>query len=248
MVYDFDSAKQGDTILPSAGEIIKDSIEGRYKSFLYGLKQNAPLEFNFVFGPNMESIDAHDPPDRWEIEAIASWLTGHDEYMWLEIEQPDLETVRYRCIVTELKLLASGLEPWAFSCKVSCDSPFAYLYPETFTYNIPGARTVNLFSRSAYSGYYMPKLDLRFSGGSSISIINTSDNSRIFEFRGLPTGSPLSISVDNENMVITNSLGLDLYPYFNMNFFRLKRGDNNLIFAGNCNVSIICEFPANIGG
>lgn len=85
-------------------------------------------------------------------------------------------------------------------------------------------------------------------GGDNISIQNLSDNNRTFQFKGLPGGRSLTIYVDNKNQVITNSLDLNLYPYFNMKFMRLVKGDNLLKITGNAEVKFICEFPVNIGG
>ena len=85
-------------------------------------------------------------------------------------------------------------------------------------------------------------------GGDGISIQNLSDNNRTFQFNELPGGRSLTIYVDNKNQVITDSMDLNLYPYFNMKFMRLVKGDNLLKITGNAEVKFICEFPVNIGG
>ena len=85
-------------------------------------------------------------------------------------------------------------------------------------------------------------------GGDGISIQNLSDNNRIFQFKELPGGNSLTIYVDNKNQIITDSMDLNLYPYFNMKFMRLVKGDNLLKITGNAEVKFICEFPVNIGG
>lgn len=85
-------------------------------------------------------------------------------------------------------------------------------------------------------------------GGDGISIQNLSDNNRTFQFKELPGGNSLTIYVDNKNQVITDSMDLNLYPYFNMKFMRLVKGDNLLKLTGNAEVKFICEFPVNIGG
>ena len=85
-------------------------------------------------------------------------------------------------------------------------------------------------------------------GGDGISIQNLSDNNRTFKFKELPGGNSLTIYVDNKNQVITDSMDLNLYPYFNMKFMRLVKGDNLLKITGNAEVKFICEFPVNIGG
>lgn len=85
-------------------------------------------------------------------------------------------------------------------------------------------------------------------GEDGISIQNLSDNNRTFQFKELPGGNSLTIYVDNKNQVITDSMDLNLYPYFNMKFMRLVKGDNLLKITGNAEVKFICEFPVNIGG
>lgn len=248
MLYDFGGNGQEDVSFPSAGKLETQWIPGKLASALYGTTVDAPLEFSLVFGAHPDLIDADLPFDRWDVEVIASWLTGHNAWKWLTIDQPDLEQVRFRCLISELRLLTSGSEPWAFQCKVTCDSPYAYLVPQTFEYQINGAPQEIIFhNRSSHNGYYRPSMELLFHDGDGISIVNHTDNGRCFSFSGLPAGK-LTITVDNENQVITNNLGLNLYPKFNMQFFRLLRGDNKLTIQGDCTLRLNCAFPVNVGG
>ena len=247
-MYDFGSTTQGDVSFPSAGKIHEERLYGRYSSLFYGISQNEALEFTLVFGPTIAAVDAGVPLDRYEIAEIAGWLTGHNEQKWFEIIQPDLVPFRYKCVISDLKLITYGKMPWAFSCKVSCDSPFAYTFPETFTYNIKTSGEGILFNKSSYNGYYKPKIILSNIGSDSFSITNNSDGGRIFKFKDLPE-SVSSISIDNDAMIIKHEGGtLNIYPYFNYHFFRLVRGNNRLAFSGTADVQIICEFPVNIGG
>lgn len=247
MVYHFGSEGQEDVNFQN-GEIVEDRIPGRYDALTYGLVQNQSLEYTLVFGANMESIDANASLDRYEVEAVAAWLTGHNVRKWLTIVQDDMESFRYKCFISELKLITYGDMPWAFSCRVSCDSPFAYSVPDEYSYAVNGETQVRLFNRSSFNGFYRPKLEIAIHGGGGVSIQNLSDGNRTFEFRPLPGGNSLVIYVDNKNQVITNNMDLNLYPYFNMKFMRLVRGDNILKIRGNATVKFICEFPVNIGG
>lgn len=247
MVYHFGSEGQDDVSFQN-GEIIEDRIPGRYDALTYGLVQNQSLEYTLVFGANMESIDANESIDRYEVETIAAWLTGHSTRRWLTIIQDDMESFRYKCFISELKLITYGDMPWAFSCKVSCDSPFAYSIPEEYSYTVAGTSQVTLFNRSTFGGFYRPRVEIAMHGGNSISIQNLSDGNRTFQFSSLPGSRSLEIYVDNKNQVITNNMDLNLYPYFNMRFMRLVRGDNLLRISGDATVKFICEFPANIGG
>lgn len=253
ILYDFGSNTQGDSPIASTGEIISETLQKRARSYLYGVSQSKPLEFQLVFGVNRRSASAHKPLDRWDIQAITAWLTGHDDgkWKWLEIEQPDLETVRYRCLISELTPISEGLETWGFSCRVTCDSPFGYTYPETYCYRLTGeSKKILLFNRSSFHGAYYPRLEIFLKGGDGISIVNESDGERKFQFSGLAGFVPLILTVDNENQVIQadKRLPKSAYSYFNMNFFRLVRGDNSLVISGQGLIKIICEFPVNVGG
>lgn len=246
MVYSFGSNSQSDTKFQS-GDIVEDRINGRYDALTYGVRQNGSLEFNLVFGANVESIDRNMHLERYEIEAISSWLTGHQQRKWLSIMQDDMHEYRYKCFITDLRLITHGLEPWAFSCTVSCDSPFGYTYPEILEYPVNGTLDEIVFNRSSYNGYYKPVVELDISSGGNFSICNHDDADRTFTFTSLPTGS-YTIVVDNQNQVLTASNSLNLYPYFNSKFLRLVRGGNHLTFTGTATVRLICEFPVDIGG
>lgn len=247
MVYHFGSSGQEDVNFQN-GEIVEDRIPGRYDALTYGLVQNQSLEYTLVFGANMESIDANRSIDRYEVETIAAWLTGYSTRKWLTIIQDDMESFRYKCFISELKLITYGDMPWAFSCKVSCDSPFAYSLPEEYSYTVNGEEQVILFNRSSFNGFYRPAIEIAMHGGTDVSIQNLSDGNRTFQFAGLPGGNSLVIYIDNKNQVITDNMDLNLYPYFNMKFMRLVRGDNILKIKGRATVKFICEFPVNIGG
>lgn len=255
-VYSFDSNGQEDVDF-SSGDIVEDRISRRYDSLMYGVTQNSPLEFKLVFGASPRSLDANSHIERYEVEAIAAWLTGHNNYKWLSIVQDDMTQYRYKVIISDLTLITYGDLPWAFSCKVRCDSPFGYTYPEEYEYIVTESSEITLFNRSSYNGFYYPVVEIeRLTTAGGISITNKSDNNRMFEFKSdLPTADGLVINVDNKNQIITSwkssegiKTGMDLYNYFNFKFFRMVRGENHLTIQGNAKVKFICDFPVNIGG
>lgn len=245
MVYDIGSPDE-DGAFVSVAEIIEDRTAWRSTPLHYGAIFNKPLTFNFTFGADIKSIDKKTYLDRWEMETIASWLTCHENYKYLEIQQPDMEALRYKCIISNLEYTTYGKMPWAFKCTVTCDSPFAYLYPEQYIYNVSDSLTT-IFNNKASCKYYYPKLNITVTKGDSFSIINHSDNDREFKLSKLPNYQ-IEISIDNENEIITNSESLNLYDGFNFKFFRLLKGINDIEFVGNAIVKIDCEFPINVGG
>ena len=157
VLYSFGPTSQGDVDFKN-GNMIEDRVAGRYDALTYGLVQNESLEYTLVFGANMESIDRNEHIDRYEVEAITAWLTGHKQRKWLTVIQDDMRAFRYKCSISELRLISHGDFPWAFSCKVSCDSPFAYTYPEEFEYSINGNETIIFNNRSSRNDYYRPIL------------------------------------------------------------------------------------------
>lgn len=248
MLYNIGNNTHSAGKFASGMTIVEDKPASAWKPIFYGAKWDKKLEFDIVFGVNPARADAHKYLDRYELEAIAMWLTGHSQYMWLEIEQEDMEYVRYRCIISELEMIEYGNMPWALKAHVTCDSPYAYLYPQTYRFTVSGSQNVTLYNESGHNGYYSPTLLISFNDASgSVSINNQTDNGRTFTLTNVPR-SEGTIRVDNDTKVITSESGSNIYNYFNFQFLRLLRGVNELTITGNCTVDIICEFPVNMGG
>lgn len=247
MMYEFGQSDNESGTLSTGVNIIEDRIPRRYTPLFYGAYMNSPLEFTMTFGADPDAIDRDTFLDRWDFDAISSWLTGHTEYKWLDIEQPDMEAFHYRCFITNLRHIDSGMIPWGITCNVVCDSPFAYLYPETYSYTVNGETEIRFFNKSSYHGFYKPKLEAVLQAGGTLSIRNEDDGGREMTFTGLPAAVH-NLTVDNENEVIVCDELTNPYPYFNFNFLRLKRGFNRLTVTGNGTITLRCEFPVSIGG
>lgn len=249
-IYDIDGNDNEATPFASAGEIQTDVIPSVGRNLLYGRTYEEPLEFRLVFGldPLMLKMDEH--LDRYEMDAIANWLTGPTQYKWLEIEQPDLEIVRYHCAFSELEPIQLSWLPWAFTAKVTCDSPYAYMFPRKFHYPCNGTTNINLISRSTINQLYYPKLEIQLNGSNTISIINKSCDDIEMKFTNLPQSYFLKISIDNAlgKIKSSDSSYSNLYKYFNFNWLPLKKGMNKLQVKGNCILDFVCEFPVNYGG
>lgn len=244
MIYDFSSYSQDEAIaFASTGNAVEDRIANRYSSLFYGIKQDQSLTFRLVFGADDYYLDNDDPFSRYQVAKIAEWLTGHDEMKWLTIDQVDMARIRYKCRVSELRLITTGGSPWAFQCTVTCDSPFAYLEEETRTYTVNSSSTIDIDNISSYKGYYRPKIKIITRQAGDVSITNTSDNNRLFKFTSLANNK--TITVDNENQIITSDT--NLYPSFNFNFLRLVPGNNRLTLSGNFTLEVTLAFPVDVG-
>lgn len=263
MIYDFGTYGQDDVDL-SVGEIVADQISGRYESLLYGLVQNEPLEFTLVFGADPDDVEVGSYLTRERINTISKWLTGHRVWKQFYVHQDDMGSVvtstldgqthstwsptfYYRCMVTGLKVLTDGTYPWAFSCHITCDSPFAYRASSITSATLNGSTTLlSIENTSVLNGYYYPIITVRNNTSSSLTITNNTDGGRICSLTGMPTNTQ-NITMDCKDGILTSSAGFNLYQYFNFNFLRLVSGVNSLTAIGNGTLSIQCDFPVNIG-
>lgn len=241
MIYDFGSTGQGNVGFGNQASIVETRTNTRIQPLHFGVNYHQkPLEFKLVFG-------AEEPLDRYEMENIALWLTGHQQYQWLSIEQPDLELVQFRCLITKLTPLMHGWLPVAFEANVLCDCPYAYGYPFEKQYVIRGETNILFRNNSSVREYIKPFISFRpTSTTTKLSIVNQDDDGREFLLDGIPR-SASTITIDNLNGIIQESPGnLNLYDGFNLNFFRLVHGDNNLIVNGNGALTISGRFLYNV--
>ena len=185
------------------------------------------------------------PLTRFDFERITLWLTGHQQYQWLTIEQPDLHHVRFRCLCKELTPIYNGWIPYAFEGQFVCDCPYAYGFPYSKTFNAGSSSPVEFLNLSSTNEYYKPDLTIKPAGG-TFSITNTSDNNRVFEFTGLPPGITIQVN-NNDGIIQCSNNSYNLYPMFNMNFFRCVQGPNYLKFSGGGEVTISGMFLHNVG-
>ena len=246
MLYDFDNTTQGNSKFADI-EVYEDRVYQRPRSFFYGASYKDPLEFKLVFGANEYAAAQNEPIDRQDMEVIGSWLTGHDAYKWMSIDQPDMAGIRYRCMITDLEVLEVGFDKWAFICTVHCDSPYAYTLPMEYSYTLSGTTNIVLHSRSSVNTPYCPQIAVTLTSGGNFSIMNHTLNDLTTTLSEVPASAG-QILIDGERGIVTCDAGLNLYPNFNFTFPKLKRGDNSLTITGTGNIKFTCEFPVNVGG
>ena len=252
-IYDFGGQGQKPVSFGNKASIVETRLIKRVQPIHYGVNYHAsPLEFTLIFGSLEESLD------RFDMEEIALWLTGHQDYQWLSIDQPDLEHCQFRCLITQLTPIHHGWLPYAFEAVVRCDCPYAYGYPFEYTETVSGDDYTNILFRNEGSchEYLRPMIVLTKTGGtpSYISITNNSDRYRMFELDGIPADawSKGKINIDcNNGMIYTSSKNNDdLYQCFNMVFPRFVQGDNELVIDSDVSfdMTISGRFLYNVAG
>lgn len=247
MLYDVGGISDKDTEFAGVGEIQKDTIGTRWKPVFYGLTYDDQQEIELTFGVNTRRLDSHKYLDKQELDEIAAWLIGHDKYRCLEIIQDDMRYLRFKCIVTEMKVIPYGSVEWAIRATFTCDGPYGYMYPQSYVFNVSDSATIEIYNESSYNGYYYPIVKIENASGSVSIVNNTDDTTRAFSFTDLPNDAT-EIVVDNDNRVITSDSSSNLYECFNFNFLRLRRGYNQLAVTGSCKITLTCEYPINLGG
>lgn len=174
MIYFLDDSDTRELSLGTDVDVIEDRLPKRTTPIHYGVDLNKSMSFPLTFG-STEYLEDYD------VDAILSWLTGHQQYKWLEFVDGD-HYVRYKCHLNNMQSVYINGLPTAFTCDVECDGQFAYEYPTVNEYTVDSTEAyIEYFNKSAYNGYLYPKLELAFSDDcNSISILNESDNNREF--------------------------------------------------------------------
>lgn len=163
MVYDFGETDQHATTIGSASTIIEENMPGRMRPIFLGAKRDKKLELTMVFGVNIPRIDEARFLDRYEMDAVANWLTASDSYKYLAIEQDDMRFFRYRCITTSLSVVTYGNLPWALRATFTCDGPYGYMYPAEYEFSVDNTdvgSTVELYNESTIKDYLEPVIQL----------------------------------------------------------------------------------------
>ena len=234
-------------------DVREEYIPGRIRSLFYGVAESSPLEFDL-------ELAAPDVFSRYELEEMASRLAGKQRYAWLEIDQPDLRDVRFRCILNDFKVTTVTGAPIGLTCTAHCDSPYAWAFPNTFEIAVgeQGRAEYCLFNSSSSNRVYEPKMKIYLpAGAQSISITNEDDNNRVFSLvSDVAFGTGVSFVIDNDCRIINSAspnVVQNCYTYLKSNgykFFRLVKGKNRLKIdaPAGTKVSITCEFPKRVGG
>lgn len=240
MLYDFGDKGQSDVPFGNKASIVETRTNSRIQPIHFGVKYHeTPLQFKLVFGSEHEL-------DRYDMETISLWLTGHQDYQWLTIHQPDLEGVQFRCLITELTPLTHGWLPYAFEATVLCDCPYAYGLPFERQYTISDTTDILVRNESSVREFIKPTITfVPAVGTTTLSIINHDDGDREFRIDDIHSSSVIEAN-NLSGILLEKEYGYNLYRGFNLNFFRLVHGDNNLTVTGNGTLTISCRFLHNV--
>ena len=238
------SSVESDSSTPGPDvELMTTKIYRRPKVYLYGVSQKPVIQFPIVFNTPYELTSE-------DFSLAAAWLLGKQTFTKLEIIQEDMVGIFFNCFLTAPEIQKTGNIITGLKVLAVCDSPFAWTYPivTNYPFGSPPSSYALTFDNYSHDSYYLfPKIEFQMAGAGDLSITNTSDASRLFNFTGLSSGE--IITVDNDLEIVTSSLSIARLPKFNLNFLRFAPGRNNLLVTGNISyLKLTYSFTKKIGG
>ena len=240
-VCDIGDTKHSDNPFGNQANIVEKRLANRITPLHYGVRyHDDPLTFHLIFA-------SEDYMDRWQIQEVAQWLTGYQEYQWLTIDQPDMEGVEFHCLIQSMTPITVGWLPIAFDATIVCDCPYGYSYPFEEEVRVDGTTEYLFYNDGTARVPLYPQLKIEVAQGCSSFSIENRTTGITMQFTGMPSGG-FTVNIDNENEIIDiSSYKYDLYDYFNFQFFYLINGDNELVFRGSGRVTISGRYLYNVG-
>lgn len=244
VIANIGNSNQDSGVVGSELKIIEDRIPRRYRAIHYGTIGNEPLSFPIVFSVAKDNTCL----DRYDIARVSAWLTCHKQYKKLVIDQTDLGSIYYNCIITGLKQIEIGGKTVGFEAIITCDSPFAYRIVSDTIIECADSLTTTYHCLSNVNDYYWPDMIIKTSAA-ELTISNDTDGTT-FTLSGMPSGQK-TITINGESLIMESSDGTNLYDCWNVGMpkysLRALRGYNQLTITGACTITIKNEFPWNIG-
>jgi hypothetical protein len=229
----------------SGKSIVEDRVPYKDTPYHYGV-QKQPLEFTVLF--NILD-DEYTEDTLYQLGLVF----GQDKY--IPFQTTDfLGKIFYVMPTSPISLTTfSNFKGW-YEVSFRNKYPYALTLPRISTFDlstITEDTTITLTNESNVMHpklndyYFEPELWIDLKGSStSISLINQSDGGREFSFTGL-TALEL-LYVNNQQKQIISSTGLYRLNKFNKNWFRIYRGENNIVVDNPCILQFKSQFPVYI--
>lgn len=171
-----------------------------------------------------------------DFEGVQRWLFGSTSYKTLQIVQEDMQEVVFYAILNSPEIIRVGNIIMGCKFHVVCNSPYGFKYPQTVVYtytaSIVDANEIFYNASDDISNYLYPTTVITMNNiGGDITITNSDDVNRVFEFTDLQPNEV--ITIDNSLQTISSSTGLKRLSLFNKHFLRFVPNVNHLHIQGN---------------
>ena len=243
MVADIGNRSHGDNAFGNQANIVEKRIPGRVAPLHFGVRYNDdPLTFKIIFASEKFL-------DRYQMEEVANWLTGFEDYQWLTVEQPDLMSRQYRCLIRNLTPISVGWYPIAFEADIICDCPYAYGPLFKRVVKVADRSEYRFLNKSSAKVMLRPKVSFQMESGSTDFKLENTTTGAETVLQRLPTGGLLVI-LDSQNQILRDDKGTyNLYDEerFNFVFPEFAPGENKLVLTGRGTMTIEGRFLYNTG-
>jgi hypothetical protein len=224
VILNFDTGGTEDSSPGAETTIYKDWIYRKPKPYFYGRSNITPRTMTLTVG-------AKDPLTGLDRSAIDRWLLNRSTYKKFQVCQDDIYPFYWNVLFTSSQIKYVGNVQRGITLVGECDSAFATSFPKYVKYNFGGNLIKDfdfpLYVDSDDDNYIYPKVTFTLNSiGNSLSLKNYTDANREFLFSNLQPNE--TIVVDNYLRTVVSSTGLLRLNDFNLQWFRLLRGINNL--------------------
>lgn len=239
--------EEGSSSLLSRQSIHTDMTQSRPKINDKGTKYSNVLSF-----PVSLIKKDKKPLEPEEIRSITTWLTGPRYARPLNIIAEGTRDeiydglTYYGKFVGRFDFFMVGNTRYGFTCNFECNAPYPYLI-QSFNYSSASTQTINLNNTSDELEIPLyPTLTITPHSDGLISIDNKTD--ALQDPTTLRCFHNNTVTIDCNRKIITDSLGNPYdFQYFNLTWFELLPGNNDILLSGNFDLKITCEFPRKVG-
>lgn len=227
-IGELDGSAVNEIMASSSMEIVDQKIYRRTTNYFYGATPSPKLSFPIsVFSENEIDADL--------LAEIQKVYFSTRSYKVFTIDQDDLRDIYFDCMLLDPSIIKIANVTKGISFTVSCSSPFAWHFPKMTAYSYVGSvvdENEVFYNASDDSGAYLyPSLIITMnSTGGDVTITNSDDASRVFQFTGLSANE--IITMDCSRQTLNSSTSLKRLGNFNKRYLRLVPGLNHLRIQG----------------
>ena len=184
-----------------------------------------------------------------ELRRIRRWLNGCNEPKRLYFtgcENEIFESVDYYGNFISVERFEPTCETYGLKLVFENIAPYAFAKEETHAYTCTDSLNIQLENTSdEINEDYYPVVKIKSNATQTVTLVNHSDNERaltIYMYRDQ------ILTFYNQDKYIEDNTGIFKMDDWNLTWFRLRPGMNDISITGNCIVDISCAYPRLAGG
>ncbi|MFR0986717.1 MAG: phage tail domain-containing protein [Frisingicoccus sp.] len=184
---------------------------------------------------------------RFELRQIRRWLNGCNEpkRLYFPAANEIFESVDYYGNFISVERLNQPVKP-GLKLVFENIAPYAFAKEETLSRTCTDSLDIQLENTSdEINEDYYPIVKIKSNANQTIRLINHSDNERTLT---VYMNRDQILTFYNQDKYIEDNTGIFKMDDWNLTWFRLTPGMNDISILGNCIVDISCAYPRLAGG